>query len=588
VAAGARYDGSMRLILTIAILCAVLVGSLLLDRPASRADLTAGYISIETLDPQLTRASEDIRIAYALFEGLCTFDPYTFKVVPGVAQSWDLSDDGRTYTFHLRGNAKWSDGSPVRAQDFAYSWRMGLMPDTAPPYMDFLHYIRGGKAFTDWCIEELARIRQLPVPGQLTQATRRAAESQAKFDQMVGVRVLDDRTLQVQIERPTPYFLEMVASWPFFPLHPLTLEQATALNADSLMLRRDPQWTEARRMVNNGPYRLADHRFKRYIRLVANPLYWAADRVGPRTVQVTSFNDPMGMFNGYMTGAVDIMFNAQTLPFAPDIVAEQRAGHRDDLVEANAFGTYYYCFNTRPTLPSGAKNPFADVRVRRAFAMAVDKASLVNEVTRLRQTVADVFIPPDSIPGYSSPRGIGYDPQQARQALADAGYPEGRGFPPVELSYNTGGGHEPVAQAVGRMWGQVLGVRIVQAGQEWKVFLSRRQAGDFAVSRHGWFGDYSDPTTFLDLFRTGNGNNDAGYTNAVFDGLLDQAAAERDPVKRMAVLSEAERYLLEEEAALCPLYFYKTIHLRRPWVEGVNNHPRDLQFFHLMRTEPRS
>jgi oligopeptide transport system substrate-binding protein len=362
------------------------------------------------------------------------------------------------------------------------------------------------------------------------------------------------------------------------------MDRVTRLSRQSLMLRRDPTWTDPSTMVNNGPYRLADHRFKRYIRLEANEHYWAAKRVGPKTVELVSFNDPMSNFNGYMTGNVDIMFDAGTLnAFADKLVAQQVAGERDDLVQANAFGCYYYCFNTRPTLPSGARNPFADPLVRRAFAMSIDKRALVNEVTRLRQTVADVFIPPDSIPGYRSPKGLSYDVEAARKALADAGYPGGKGFPAIELSYNTNGGHEPVAQAVARMWSQNLGVRVTQAGQEWKVYLARRMAGDFTVARHGWFGDYSDPTTFLDLFRTGNGNNDAGYSNPTYDALLDKAAAERDPARRMAVLSQAEAYLIEDQAALCPLYFYKKIHLRRPWVQGVNNHPRDLQFFHLMR-----
>lgn len=578
----------MRLIVTILVLCALLVGSLLLDRPREPAELTAGYISIETLDAQTARASEDIRVSYSLFEGLCTFDPYTFTVEPGVAASWEVSGDGLTYTFHLRDNARWSDGSPILAPDFVYTWRMGLMPDTAPPYLEFIQYLKGGKAFTNWCTQELAKVKALPVAERLPAAERRAEESKRVFEELVGVRAINDRTLEVKVERAMPYFLEMVASWPFFPLHPPTIREATKLNRDSLMLRRDPEWTQhPKTFVGNGPYVLEEVRFKRFIRLRANEHYRAADRVGPKTVELVSFNDLLTEFNGYETGVIDIMFDAQGLNFAPYMVADHRAGKRNDLIETDGFSTYYYCFNTRPRLPSGAANPFANPRVRRAFTLAVDRHAIVNEVTRLRQTVAGAFIPPGSIPGYRSPRGVGYNPELARKELAEAGYPGGRGLPPIELSYNSGAGHQDIAQAVARMWAGTLGVQVIQSAQEWKVYLSRRQAGDFMVCRHGWTGDYADPTTFLDLFRTGNGNNDAGYSNHAYDALLDRAAAEHDAAKRMAILTEAERFLLEEQAALCPIYYNKLIHLHREHVQGVNNHPRDLQFFHLMRVERR-
>jgi len=580
----------MRILITIAAVGALLVGSLFLDQPAERAELVAGYISIETLDAQLARASEDIRVAYALFEGLCTVDPYTFTVEPGVAQSWEISPDGRVYTFHLRDDAKWSNGELIRAGDFAFAWRLGLMPDTAPPYIEFLQYIRGGKAFTDWCIEELARVRKIADPRLRLEAARaRIDESHRKFAELVGVKVVDDRTLEVHIEQPMPYFLEIITSWPLVPLHPLTIQSVTSLNPDSLMLRRDPLWTRPATLVNNGPYRLADARFKRFIRLEANPHYWAADRVGPRTVELISFNDPTAWFNGYSTGVADIMFDAQALTaLAPELVAQSVAGQRDDLIEIDGFATYYYCFNTRPTLPGGARNPFTDPRVRRAFAMCIDKVALVNDVTRLRQKVANTFIPPGTIPGYESPAGITYDPERARRELAAAGYPRGQGLPLIELSFNSNAGHELPAQAIARMWERELGVSVTTEPQEWKVYLGRRIAGDFIVCRSAWTGDYQDPTTFLDLFRTNNGNNDAGYSNARYDAILDAAAAERDRSKRMALLSDAERLLLEDEAALCPLYHYKFLNLHKPWVEGVNDHPRDFQFFHRMSVRPRS
>ena len=553
-----------------------------------RADLNVAYVSIETLDPQRMRASEDIRCAYALFEGLCTFDPATFTIQPGVAERWEVSDDGLTYTFYLRDNARWSNGDAVTAHDFVAAWRQGMMPDISPHYIDFLFYIKGGRAYFDWCRAELERINKITDQAQrLTAARRRIEQAAVQFEQTVGVGTPDPQTVIVQLERPTPFFLEIAACWPLFPLHQPTMDAVCDLNLDTLMLRRDPQWTKPDRLIGNGPYRLAAWRFKQDIRFEANPHYWNRDVVGPQSVRLTNYKDHNTAFLAYQTGALDILFGTP-VGYRDELVKAGREGSRTDIHEVDAYGTYYYAFNCRPKLSDGRANPFADARVRRAFTMAIDKHELVANVTRIHQTVAGAFIPPSAIAGYQSPAGLDYDPQAARRQLADAGYPDFSGFMPIVISYNTGGGHEDVAHAVGAMWTEHFGVSVSYEAQEWKVYLNKRNTGDFMIARSGWFGDYVDPTTFLDLFVSTNGNNDTGFNDPAFDELMRRAAESLDPAARYRLLEQAEAYLVDQQLPLAPLFHYKLIHVFDPdRLHNVSLHPRNMHMYHLIRVPQR-
>jgi len=589
----------MRLALLIVVLVLPLIAALAIDRSESRAGLTANYISIETLDPQMMRAAFDVRLAYAMFEGLATYDPYEFTIEPGVAERWSISDDGLTYTFHLRPDAKWSDGKPVTSRDFIVAWRQGMMPDVAPPYVDFLLVIKGARAYQKWCLDSLAALEKITDDQARAEAARgRWQKAQVKFTELVGVRAPDDATLVVTLERPTAYFLDLCGSWPTFPLPAHVVEQYWALDQATGMMGRDPRWTKPGNLVSNGPYMLKHWQFKGQLVMEANPHYHAADTVIEDTVRFIHFNDELSAFYAYRSGSLDVQFGATPLPFTADLIEQQRQGRRRNVNELGAFGTYYYAFNCRPKLADGSPNPFADARVRRAFAMTIDKQALVRDVTRVLQPVSDVFIPRGSIAGYPSPTGLpcvadaadesqrNATIQQARQLLTAAGYPGGAGLPVIDFAYNTGGGHEAVGQAVAAMWQEHLGVKVKLTGQEWKVFLRRRNTGEFMIARYGWFGDYGDPTTFLDLFKTGNGNNDTGFSDPKFDALLDQAAAELDPAARMKLLSEAERYLMADQLPMVPLYQYKLVHLFDPdRVSGVSLHPRNLQMYHRIEVK---
>ncbi len=572
-----------RLLLLVAVLGALLGGIVAVDRDMPRPDLTVRYSSIGTLDPQRARALEDIQTLYALFEGLYTYDAATFEIQPGVAKSHEVSDDGRTYTFHLRKDARWSNGDRVTAEDFLFAWRLGMMPDVAPHYIQFLFYIRGARDFFDWAQKRLERAQAIDDRERRMRAARERIEaSKKKFRELVGARAPDPFTLVVELEHPTPYFLDIVAFPTLFPLHRETLRAASSVHPETLRYRRDPQWTKAGRMVSNGPYRLKAWRFKRSIRLVANDQYWNADAVGPESVKLLCIHGPNTAYTAYQSGVIDLFQGAGELPYAPELLKQMRAG-REDVHTTNGFGTYYYLFNNRPTLPDGRDNPFTDPRVRRAFSMAVDKRAIVKRVTRLEQKVATSLVPPYSLPNYDPPKGLGFHPDRARELLAKSGHPEGEGLGPVSISYNTGADHADVAQAVGRMWREHLGVDVSFESMEWKVFLEARNDGNFVVARGGWFGDYPDPTTFLNLLVSDNGNNDSGFSDPRYDRMLERAKQMSDPAKRRALLRRAEAYVLQEKAPVLPVYHYRLIHLfDADRLRGVSLHPRNLQMYHQM------
>lgn len=586
----------MKLLLPFLILALALVGSVLWDEPQPRGEVVISYTSIETLDPQITRASEDVRLAYALFEGLCAFDAHTLDVMPGVAERWEVNEEGTRFTFHLRHNARWSDGQPLTAHDFAYAWRVGLLPDTAPYYIEFLQLIRGGKAYTDWATHSLNEVREIEDrDARLEAARQRVAGLEPRFREMVAVEVVDDHTLVVESERFIPYFLDIMATWPLFPLPRHVVEPLSEIGPRTGMIRRSPQWIKADTMVTNGPFYLHDWRFRREIYMKRNPHYWNADQVAIDSLQFLNFSDPSTIFIAYESGLLDLGLGVESLSFMPDLMQAADRGERDDVHAFDGFGTYYYALNMREDVPGLVENPMRDPRVRKAMTMAVNRRVITENVTRMRQRPTTTFVPPGSVPDYPSPAGLAYAPDRARELLADAGWrrdgprdplldADGRRFPRLTLTYNTAAGHQLVAQAVARMWASELGIDVRLENVEWPTFLDRKRSGDVQIARGGWFGDYMDPTTFLDLFRSGNPANDSGMADEHYDQLLDDAEAARDPQRRLELLAEAERYLIEEAVPIVPIYIYNVVHLYEPErLRGVSQHPRNLQMFGTLR-----
>lgn len=620
----------MRASLPILLLLALLAGAILLDKPRQAAELT--FINrgeVHTLDPQRMSWLQDFRIANSIYEGVVAHDNDTFDILPGVAESWDISPDGLTYTFHLRREAKWSNGDPVTADDFIYSWRRALFPDTAAGYADLFYKIRGGQAFFNWRSAQLASFADQAAG--LSESRRRELaqslldEAMRRFADTVGLRAPDERTLVMTLEVPTPYMLDLLAFGPFMPVHPPTVEAYLSLDPASGSLRQQHGWTKPPHLVSNGPYVLDVWRYKRDLRLKRNPSYWNPPAAVSESVLCISVEDANTAVLAYETGTIDWLSDVG-VDYRADMLAQKKRymernaaryeqlegqgrgyneimailaeesppqpGERNDIHAFAAFGTYFYNFNCQETLNSGAFNPFKEARVRRAFARSVDKQAIVDRVTRQSQPVAHVLIPPGSLAGFSGADGLRYDPALARRELAEAGWSDrngdglvedasGQAFPTVEILFPSVSEHKAIAQAIANMWERELGVRTRLREEETKVAATHLQEHNFMVARGNWYGDYGDATTFLDLHRSGNSNNDRNYSSPVFDDLMARADAELDPERRLRLLEEANALIENEEVPLLPLFHQVTLYMYDPArLRNISTHPRLTQFLH--------
>ncbi|QDU72789.1 peptide ABC transporter substrate-binding protein [Mucisphaera calidilacus] len=551
----------------------VVAGALLLTG-CKESEPEADLVFIEaaahrTLDPQSMSWNHDIRIASTVFEPLVRMDFVKGDVEPAAAASWAVSEDGLTYTFSLREGIRWSNGDPVLASDFVFAWRRALLPDTAAQYAELMYCIEGAADFYAWRTEQVGAYAEA---GAATEeaAQRSLEEAFARFEEVVGVRAVDEVTLEVRLERPTPYFLQMVGFATFLPVHPASVVADTRLNAETGFWKTETSyWSDPTRLVSNGPFTIEKRVFKQYLRLRKNPMYWDAGRIRLNSILEKIVEDPGTGFMMYHQGEADLSFG---IPSQGTLATELLASDRGDVHSMVAAGTYFYNFNCLPTRPDGSVNPLADVRVRRALSMAIDREQLVSRVNRVGQPVARSFVPPGAVPGYEPPveSGVVYDPSAARELLKEAGYEGGEGLDGLSILYNTGGGHEDVAIAVKSMWERELGVVVTTEGVEVRTFGDRVRKQDYSIARAAWFGDYVDPTTWLDKHRSTNGNNDAKWNSAAFDALLDEAALIRDPAERFAKLAEAEA-LHNYEQPIAPVYHYVTIYLFDPEkVKGVS------------------
>jgi oligopeptide transport system substrate-binding protein len=454
----------------------------------------------ESLDPGLVTGVPEHRIVSNLFEGLTTNDPKDLSPQPGMAKSWTVSKDGLVYTFQLR-DATWTDGRKVTAHDFVYAWERVLNPKTAAKYAQQLFYVKYG--------EEYNR-------GQVTD-----------FGQ-VGVKALDDRTLQVTLACPTAYFLDLTT---FYTLYPVPRWAIEAHGKD---------WVKPGKIVSNGAFRLAGWVPQRELTLDKNPAHWDAARTKLQKVVFLPTDDVNTAYKQFLAGDSD------WIPSVPPAQLES-AKQRPEFYASPYLGTYYFRFNV-------TRAPFTDVRVRKALSMAVDREALTRFVTKAGEIPTSSFVP--KMRGYEGVRGLPFDPAAARKLLAEAGYPEGRGFPKTELLYNTLELHRVITQAVQQMWKEHLGIQVDLVNVEWKVYLAQQAKLDYQISRAGWIGDYVDPNTFLELWVTGGGNNQTGWSHRRFDELTARARCALDPVERMKLFQDAERILVAEEVPIMPLYTY--------------------------------
>lgn len=599
-----------KLLLPLLLLAGMVGLTVLSDRPRPRADLT--FINrgdVNTLDLHRMSWMQDIRVASALFEGLVVVDVFSHELAikPGIAERWDVSPDGLTYTFFLRPNAKWSNGQPLTARDIVRSYFRATLPETAGDYITLYELINGVKAFGQWRRDQLAEFaRTAPAdpPARKAAADKLLADARDQFERSVGLQAVDDRTLRVTLERQTPYFLQVMAYEIMAPLYMPLVEQYQEVDPATGRLVLESGWTKPGVLVSNGPYLLAEFRFKRDMRLEANPHYWNAAQVKLRSIAIPSVSDPNAAVLAFKGGGIDWLSDV-VADYRRDLwrekkqfYAEHRAEYERLLAQGldpvaidrrlpkdprktihafPAFGTYFFNFNCSPRFNDGTPNPFADPRVRRAFAMAVDKQA-ISDIRGLDEPVINSLIPPGTLFGYTPPKGLSYDPAAARALLADAGFPGGRGLPVIRILFNKDGGHDVVSQSIAKDWQRELGVQVVLDQRELKTFREDLKSHNFMISRAGWFGDYADPTTFLDLSRSGDGNNDRNYSDPVFDALLDQAANTSDPAARYRILERAERHLMEEGPPMIPLIQYRQMFMFDPHrVSGVSPHPLQKQ-----------
>jgi len=492
---------------------------------ADRQVLTfTNHAEPQSLDPALMTGVPELTIAMGLFEGLSGFHPRTLQPVPAAAERWAISPDGRTYTFHLR-KARWSNGAVVTASDFAYAWRRALKPQTAAEYAYMLFCIEGARAYN---------------------------AGEHGNDDAIGIRVIDDLTLEVRLEHPLAYFLELTAFATYYPIHPETFKQ------------HGDRWTRPEHMVSNGPFTLAAWRQQQDVVLKKNPHYWDADRVRLDEIRVLPIDDAETALKQYRNGEA---LWVRSIPAAKAAAAESLPGFR----YAPEYGTYFYRFNvTRP--------PLDDPRVRKALALAIDRDSICRYLLRGGQRPARSFVPP-ILPPYEPVQGPAYGPERARELLAEAGFPGGKGLRKLRILYNTSESHKLIAEAVQHMWRTELGVRIELLNQEWKVYLDSMSHLEYDVARSSWIGDYGDPNTFLDMFVTGGGNNRTGWSHPRYDALIAQAAREPDPARRRQLLQHAERILIADEMPIVPIYFYVNTYLVHPTVLGVSDNARNVHPF---------
>ncbi|MFT6754452.1 MAG: oligopeptide transport system substrate-binding protein, partial [Candidatus Azotimanducaceae bacterium] len=358
----------------------------------------------------------------------------------------------------------------------------------------------------------------------------------------VGVKALDDRTLQVTLNYPTPYFLQLLDHYSLFPVHQATIEKFG--DAD----QRGTRWTYEGNLVSNGPFKLVDWKINRRIVVQSNPHYWDADNVLLNEIVFIPIENIVTEERMFRAGQLHV---TSSLP--ADKISVYREAKDPELRIAPYLGTYYFRLNVR-------KPQFQDSRVRRALAMAVDRQRLVDNITKGGQIPAYAITPPGTM-GYYPKSDLTFDPEGARRLLAEAGYPDGKGFPTTEILYNTNEGHRKIAVALQDMWKKSLNIDIQLLNQEWKVYLDTESAGQYDISRAGWIGDYVDPNNFLDMFLCGGGNNRTGWCNEEYDHLiLEVAPSMSSPEKRLEVFQQAETMLLDE-MPIIPIYTYTSVQL---------------------------
>ncbi len=623
----------------------------------------------KSLDPHIVTGQPEGRLVDAIFEGLTFRDPKTLKPQPGCAERIEISDDKLTYTFHMRKAARWTDGTPVTAHDFAYSWRRLQEPDIGSEYAYILHPVKWAEVYNlygahverlvgplkgdkqtiiqalqklradnpkgveavawqkflgtehvndavkgspDPVIQaaviertnllDVARLQAIEAAFEKEAERRRGLHEHAQehFGVDEGVFAKDDHTLVVELAAPTPYFLDLTAFYSALPVPRHLIERLAAEKKASGENEGIEDWFLPENMVSNGPFRFDQWKVNEKIRLVRNETYWGKDSVKLRIIDAYPIDNTNTALNIYLTGG------AEWTPTYPKAIVGALKD-RADFKRNPGMVVYYYRFNT-------TKPPFNDARVRKAVAMALDRQLIVDHITKLGETPAFRLTPPGLGEYEPPPDGIKHDVEAAKKLLAEAGYPGGSGIRPLTLLYNTNETHKTIAEEVANQLRRALGLNIQALNQEWQMYQASQLALEYDIARAGWIGDYLDPNTFLDMWVTNGGNNQTGWSNALYDSLIAYAAnvetflpdaerviaqfkepakaralvkafaAEKEPTARVAagaklrlhLFREAEAIISHDEFPIMPIYFYVVSGMVKPYVKGFYQNPQDI------------
>ncbi len=522
-----------------------------------RADFVVASGALRTIDPHRVSWLDEIQVASALFEGLTRLEPRTMQPEPGVAERWDISPDRREYTFHLRRDACWSNGEPVLAAHFRFAWLRVLDPRLKSQYASLLFVIDGAERYYR---SRLDRDPDNDAPAE-----------------GVAIRVLDERTLRVRLVAPCSYFLDLTAFATFAPVFPPALRDAPGGALES-------RWTRAANIVCNGPFVLRRWDFKRRLILERNPHYWDAGVSDVRRIEVFISTNPATSLLGYETGRIDLVRGLEP-EIARVLLEDVRRGRRRDFHVGDRFATFFLRVNCR-------RQPTSDARFRKALSLAIDREALCEHVLGLGEVPALTFVPrtclelmPRRTPDgrtvfYQPPEGLGAGLTReqrtalARRLLAESGWDDAR---PIELAVSADAPLvRRLAEAIQRMWEERLGLRVDLRVLERTVLSQRIRNLDYDVVRSDWYGDYLDPSTFLDMFTSTSGQNRTGWAHAGYDRLIATAAREPDDSRRFELLAEAERILCEQELPIIPIYHKRGNFLLRPGFAEVVDNVRDI------------
>ena len=500
-----------------------------------------------TIDPALNSAVDGAIMANHMFEGLVKWVDNgngEAELAPGQAESWEknVNDDGTvTYAIKMRDGIKWSDGKDVTAGDFEYSWKRLADPATAADYCYMIDMVQGYAEVADGSADK----------------------------DTLGIKAVDDKNLEITLSYDCPYFEEIMAFPATFPVRQDIVEG-------------NEEWTYSpETYIGNGAYKMVEWSHNAYILTEKSETYYDYEKLGPDTIKYTLLDDNNAMLAAFNSGELNFIMNFPTDEMANYLASGQ-------ITVAPYIGTYYVCFNTEDEV-------FSNPLVRQAFSLVIDRNYIVENVSQSGEVPATGYVPSGvydaegangddfrTVGGeYYSVSADDYQANcdKARELLAEAGYPNGEGFPAVEYMYNTDDRHKAIAEALQNMWQTELGVTVNLSNQDWNVFLKSRKDGDFQIARNGWIADYNDPCSFLDMWYTGGGNNDAQYSNPEYDALIDTAKATSDQTERMAAFHKAEDLLIGQDSVLAPIYFYTNPYMLSDNISGMYYTPLGYFFF---------